>query len=251
MKISIYTNYAEMCSAAADLVVAQLAAKPASLLCFPSGDTPTGMLKQLVQYAGAGKIDFSACFFIGLDEWLGMDQSMEGSCKHYMYTQFFNLAAIRPEQIVFFDAMTTNVDQECGRVNDFINAHHGLDLMIVGIGMNGHLGLNEPGTDFDTYAHRSSLDQVTVKVGQKYFKEDTVLKEGITLGLAHLKEAKKAVLIASGTKKASIVAAALQGEVTIEVPASMLQGIPHAHILLDKTAASALKKSPYIQGIHD
>ena len=251
MKISIYTNYEELSTAAADLVVAQLAAKPASLLCFPSGETPTGMLKQLVEYAEEGKIDFSECYFVGLDEWLGMDENREGSCKHYMYTHFFNLVAIRPEQIVFFDALTTNVDQECVRVNDFISAHQGLDLMIVGIGMNGHLGLNEPGTDFDTYAHRSSLDQVTVKVGQKYFKNDTVLKEGITLGLRHLKEAGKAVLIASGTKKAPIVAAALQGEVTINVPASILQGIPQAHIILDKAAASALKESPYIQGIHD
>lgn len=249
MKISVYTHYEEMSTAAADQVVAQLAAKPASLLCFPSGETPTAMLKQLVRYAEEGKIDFSACYFIGLDEWLGMDESMEGSCKHYMYTHFFNLVAIRPEQIVFFDALTTDVDQECARVNDFISGHNGLDLMIVGIGMNGHLGLNEPGTDFDAYAHRSSLDQVTVNVGQKYFKNDTVLKEGITLGLRHLKEAKKAVLIASGTKKAPILAAALQGEVTIDVPASILQDIPQALILLDKAAASALKESPHIQGV--
>jgi len=238
-----------MSTAAADLVVAQLAAKPTSLLCFPSGETPTGMLKQLVQYAGEGKTDFSFCYFVGLDEWLGMNENKEGSCKHYMYTHFFDLIAIRPEQIVFFDALTTAVDQECARINDFISGHQGLDLMIVGIGMNGHLGLNEPGTDFDTYAHRSALDQVTVNVGQKYFKNNTVLKEGITLGLRHLKEAKQAVLIASGTKKAPIVAAALQGEVSTDVPASILQDIPQAYILMDQAAASALKESPAIQRI--
>jgi glucosamine-6-phosphate deaminase len=246
MIIAVYSNYKEMSTAAADLVADQLAKKPASLLCFPSGESPTGMLTQLVQYANEDKINFDECYFIGLDEWLGMDENMEGSCKHYMYKHFFQPLNIRPDQIVFFNALTTAVDKECERINDFISAHDGLDMMIVGIGMNGHLGLNEPGTDFDAYAHRSSLDPVTVKVGQKYFKQQTMLKEGITLGLRHLKEAKKAVLVASGTKKAPIVAEALEGAMTTNVPASILQSIPDALILLDKEAASELKQLQHI-----
>ena len=243
MKLAVYNNYDELSAAAAELVMEQVKSKPGSLLCFPSGESPTGMFRHLVQLAQTGKIDFSQCSFIGLDEWLGMDENNEGSCKHYMYHHFFDPLKIPPAQIIFFDALTTDLEGECERINEVINRHGGLDLMMVGVGMNGHLGLNEPGTDFDSYAHRSTLDNTTVKVGQKYFKEQTTLKEGITLGLRHLKEAKKAVLIASGVKKAAIVAEGLQGEVSTSVPASILQTIPGAIVLLDKDAATVLKGS--------
>jgi 6-phosphogluconolactonase/glucosamine-6-phosphate isomerase/deaminase len=112
---------------------------------------------------------------------------------------------------------------------------------MVGIGMNGHLGLNEPGTDFNLYAHHSALDPVTVQVGQKYFQQETKLTEGITLGLRHLSEAGKAVLIASGAKKAAIIHESLQGTVSTDIPASILQKLPNAIVLLDKDAASQLE----------
>ena len=241
MKISVYNNYDEMSKAAAELVVNQLTVKPNSLICFPSGESPTRMLAYLVQYANDGKINLSECYFIGLDEWLGMNENHEGSCKHYLYENFFNLLNIDSEKIVFFDALTADTEKECERINDFISQKGGLDLIVVGIGMNGHIGLNEPGTDFNLYAHRSFLDAVTAEVGQKYFKEQTLLTEGITLGLKHLTEAKKAVLIASGVKKADILAEGLEGKITTLVPASVFQTIPSASILLDKDAASKLK----------
>lgn len=229
-----------MSRAAADLVAAQLADKPESLICFPSGESPTGMLKYLVQYAKDDKVDLSRCYIIGLDEWVGMDETNEGSCKHYLHSNFFSHLDLDPERIVMFDAKSADLEAECERINSFISKHGGLDVMIVGIGMNGHLGLNEPGTPFDLYAHRSALDPITVQVGQKYFKEATVLTEGITLGLKHLSEAKQAVLIASGAKKANIIAESLQGHIGTDVPASILQTILTARILLDKDAASEL-----------
>jgi len=241
MKISIYNTYDEMSKAAAELVAKQLAAKPDSVLCFPSGDSPTGTLKYLVEAATDGRIDLSQCFFVGLDEWVGMDQNDVGSCKYYLYTNFFSKLSINPERIILFDAKSADLESECERINNFISEKGGLDIMMVGIGMNGHLGLNEPGTSFDLYAHRSALDPVTVQVGQKYFQEETKLTEGITLGLKHLSEAKIPVLIASGTKKATIIAESLQGSVTTEIPASILQTIPNAIIVLDKDAASALE----------
>jgi glucosamine-6-phosphate deaminase len=241
MKISIYNTNDDMSKAAADLVAAQLAEKPTSLIVFPSGESPSGMLKYLVQYANEGKADFSQCTIIGLDEWVGMDERDYGSCKHYLHTNFFNHLDLDPERVVMFDAKAEDLEAECGRINTFIAEHGGLDLMIVGIGMNGHLGLNEPGTSFDLYAHLSELAPITVEVGQKYFKQETVLTQGITLGLKHLSEAKMAVLIASGEKKASIIAESLQGHISPDVPASILQNIPHACILLDKGAASKLE----------
>jgi glucosamine-6-phosphate deaminase len=244
MKISVYKDYDEMSKAAADLVVNQVRSNPRSLLSLPSGDTPTGMLAYLVQYVQEGKLDLTQCFFVGLDEWLGLDENMEGSCKHYMYSNLFTPAKIQSEKIVFFDALETDVEQDCERINNFIDERGGIDLMLVGIGMNGHIGFNEPGTDFDSYAHQSTLDGVTTKVGQKYFKEQVTLQSGITLGLRHLKEAKTAVLIASGKNKEEIVAAAMEGPVSADVPASIFQLLPTAQVLLDEDAAALLKKLP-------
>jgi glucosamine-6-phosphate deaminase len=241
MKISIYPTNDDMSKAAADLFAAQLAEKPTSLIVFPSGESPSGMLRYLVESAKEGKADFSQCTIIGLDEWVGMDERDYGSCKHYLHTNFFDHLDLDPERVVMFDAKSDDLEAECERINSFIAEHGGLDIMIVGIGMNGHLGLNEPGTSFDLYAHVSELAPITVEVGQKYFKQETALTQGITLGLQHLKEAKIAVLIASGAKKAGIIAESLQGTVGTDVPASILQTIPHARVLLDSDAASQLE----------
>lgn len=241
MKLSIYKTNEDMSRAAADLIIKQLAEKPDSVICFPSGESPTGMLKYLVQDTADGKADLSRCFIVGLDEWVGMDETNFGSCKHYLYNHFFSKVDIDPERVVMFNAKADDLDAECTRINDFISSKGGLDIMMVGIGMNGHLGLNEPGTPWDLYAHVSELDPVTVQVGQKYFQEATSLSQGITLGLQHLKEAKCPVLIASGAKKANIISEALQGHVGEDVPASILQTIPHAVIMLDEDAASELE----------
>ncbi|RFZ85383.1 glucosamine-6-phosphate deaminase [Mucilaginibacter terrenus] len=243
MKIKIYDTNDEMSKAAADLVVQQLQEKPDSVICFPSGESPTGMLRYLVQYAHEGTADLSRCYIVGLDEWVGMDESNHGSCKHYLHTNFFNHLDIDPERVVMFNAKADDLEAECERINNFISSKGGLDIMMVGVGMNGHLGLNEPGTDWDLYAHVSDLDPITVQVGQKYFQEETALTKGITLGLKHLQEAKQPILIAAGTKKAGIIADSLQGHISVDVPATILQTLPHARILLDKFAASELERA--------
>jgi len=240
MKIIITKDYDEMSRTAADLVIDQVKQKPASLICFPSGDSPAGMFRYLVADAGAGTVDFSQCYFVGLDEWVGMGKDDEGSCTQFLNAHFFDPLNIKPPQVKFFDAKAANLGAACLEMNDFIAQHGPLDMMIVGIGMNGHIGLNEPGTDFNLYAHYARLDPVTVTVGQKYFKTETMLTEGITLGLKHLQEAKIPLLIAAGVKKAPIIVKALQGEVTEQVPASIFQTLAAAVVLLDKGAAAEL-----------
>jgi glucosamine-6-phosphate isomerase len=229
-----------MSRAAADFVTDYVNNKPEALLCIPSGESATGMLKYLADYASEGRVDFNKCFFVGLDEWVGMNEEDEGSCTNYMYSNVFNPLKIKPERIIFFNAIEEDLDAECERVDSFIKDHGGLDIMMVGIGMNGHIGLNEPGVDFDLYSHRSQLDTVTKTVGQKYFKQETELREGITLGPKHFLEAKVAVLIASGLKKAAIISKALEGEITNQLPASIIQMHHHAFVFLDREAASQL-----------
>ncbi|HEK20974.1 MULTISPECIES: 6-phosphogluconolactonase [unclassified Mucilaginibacter] len=243
MEVKIYRDYDEMSKAAAELVARQLAEKPDAVLVFPSGDSPTGALNYLVSWANEGLIDFTKAFIVGLDEWVGMDENDKGSCKYYLTNTFFNKLNTKLNNITLFNAKADNLEAECERMNAFIASKGGIDVMMVGIGMNGHLGLNEPGTPFDLYAHRSALDPVTVEVGQKYFDKTTPLTEGITLGLQHLAEAGKAVLIASGAKKAKIIAKSLQGEVSTQVPASILQTLDNAVVLLDEDVAVKLKKN--------
>ena len=229
-----------MSRAAADLVVEQVNTKPGSLICFPSGDSPAGMFKCLIEDVQAGRVDLSHCYFVGLDEWVGLGKDDDGSCTSFLYEHFFTPMHTDMARVRFFDAKAPDLDAACREMDKFIKQHGPLDMMIVGIGMNGHIGLNEPGTDFNLYSHHSPLAQVTVEVGQKYFKQQTKLTEGITLGLKHLQEAKMPVLLAAGAKKAGIVKQALDGDISQHVPASIFQTLPLSVVLLDEGAASGL-----------
>jgi glucosamine-6-phosphate deaminase len=240
MKIRTYAGYNEMCRATAEIIINQVKEKPDSLICLTSGDTPAGIYKLLVQYAKDGKVDFSQCYFVGLDEWVGMDKSDAGSCTNFLYKTFFTPARIDPSRMMVFDAKAADLDASCAAMDNFIKEKGPLTIMLVGVGMNGHIGLNEPGADFNSYAHHSPLDPVTVSVGQKYFKQQTKLTEGITLGLKYLQDAKVPMLLASGAKKSGIIAKALQGGVTNQVPASIFQTLSSAYVMLDEEAGSQL-----------
>jgi glucosamine-6-phosphate deaminase len=243
MKVIIRKTYEEMSAAAADIVLDQVARKPQSLFCFPSGDSPTGMLGILVKHIRDGKADFSKAKFVGLDEWVGMDRNDMGSCQHYMYEKFFDAAGISPGQIIFFNPKAKDLQAECEKVDQFILSHGGIDVTVVGIGMNGHLGLNEPGSSFTNYCHVVDLDESTKNVAQKYFSSSTVLKQGITLGLKHITESKITVVIASGEKKSSIIQKVVEGAVTEQVPGSIMQTLNHGLIIVDEGAASKLSLS--------
>ena len=239
-KISKYNDYQSMSLAAADRVIALLAEKPTAVICLPSGSTPKGMFEELVSAHRSGKTDFSKCTFIGLDEWLGLGAADDGSCRELLDKDFLNPIGFRVEQITFFDGLTKDPETECAGINEAIAGVGGLDLIMLGVGMNGHLALNEPGTPFDIYAHVSDLDPVTVEVGQKYFKKSTPLSKGITVGIRHILEAKKAILIASGSGKAPVIQRALSLQVTVDFPASVLQLHKNSEFILDREAGKLL-----------
>ena len=243
MKVVIRKSYEDMSAAVADIVLDQLARKPESLFCFPSGDSPTGMLTILVTKIKEGKADFTKSKFVGLDEWVGMDRNDVGGCKHYMYEKFFDPAGIRKDQITFFDAKANDLDAECKKVDNTILQNGGIDLIVVGIGMNGHLGLNEPGSSFTKYCHVVELEDSTKKVAQKYFSDSTVLKQGITLGLKHISEAKTTIVIAGGEKKSQIIQKVVEGPVTEQVPGSIMQTLEHGLVIVDEGAGSRLALS--------
>jgi glucosamine-6-phosphate deaminase len=230
-----------MSIATANFIADHVTRNPTSLLCFPSGDTPTGTFKLLVEYSKSGKIDFSQCRFVGLDEWVGMDRYIQGSCQHYMYAHFFDVLNIPAERIVFFDARAKDLDHECKRIDQYIFSHGSIDVIVVGVGVNGHIGLNEPGASVNSYSHHIPLEESTKQGAQKHFSGTQVLSEGITLGIKHMLEAKTAVVIASGEKKASVIQKIIEGPITEQVPGSILQQHTHCYFFLDREASQFLQ----------
>lgn len=235
--LQIYTDYEALSLAAAEQVAKLLEEKPDAVLCLPSGSTPLGMFKILAQKSKAGEVDFSKCTFVGLDEWVGLGPDDQGSCRYWIDRDFLHPIGFREDQIVYFDAKSNDLLGECERVNQAIAELGGLDLMVLGVGMNGHLALNEPGASFDSYAHLSTLEPITAEVGQKYFSKATPLTEGITLGLRHAREAKQLIVMACGAAKAPVMQRALEDEVSEDFPASLVQRIEGVIVMLDQAAA--------------
>jgi 6-phosphogluconolactonase/glucosamine-6-phosphate isomerase/deaminase len=185
----------------------------------------------------SGKIDASKATFVSLDEWLGIDPSDPGSCLSMLKKDFFDHVSVRME------AFDVNLDpeQECKRINDLISHHGGLDVMLVGIGLNGHIGMNEPGSSFDSYARVTDLAEETITTGQKYFQKPTMLSKGITLGLRHFSESKIPILMANGSKKAEIISRVNNTQPTEALPATIVHKIPQARVMVDAEAARLLQ----------
>jgi glucosamine-6-phosphate isomerase len=239
-KLSIYPDYQSMSQAAAERVITILSQKPNAVICLPSGSTPLGMFQALVAANQKGATDFSRCVFVGLDEWIGLNGEDDGSCRDLLDRGFLKPIGLREDQIVYFDGKSPDPQWECDRVNKIVEGLGGLDLIVLGVGMNGHLALNEPGTLWNTYSHISELDPVTIEVGQKYFKKPTPLTKGITIGIRHILEAKTAILLASGASKAEVILRALAFPVTTDFPATALQNHFNAEFILDEEAGQAV-----------
>ncbi|TAE59433.1 MAG: glucosamine-6-phosphate deaminase [Bacteroidetes bacterium] len=244
MKLHIADSYERASGLAAAEVCRLVQAQPEAVLCFAAGDTPRLAYSLIVQKAREEQIDFSRITFIGLDEWVGIPPENEGSCHYFLQENLIRPLGLMPAQVHLFDALSRDLSAETERLNQAVAHAGGLDLILVGIGMNGHIGFNEPGIPFDSYAHVVELEAFTQEVGQKYFRTQTVLNQGITLGLRHLTEAKQAILIANGLKKAEIVRQAIEGPVSPDVPASVMRLHPGGLFLIEREAASALHSSP-------
>jgi len=238
MQISVYRDYQTLSFQAADRIIEMVGQKPDAVLCLAAGDTPRLTYDTLAERAASENIDFSQCTFVGLDEWVGIPPENEGSCHYFLQKHLFEPVRISSDQIHLFDALTSDPDDECRKMNQLISTLGGIDLMLVGIGMNGHIGFNEPGASPERYAHVVNLDEATQTVGQKYFRQPTVLRQGITLGLKHLLEARKVILIANGAKKAGVIKQTIEGPITPELPATILRMHRNSEVMLDEEAAS-------------
>lgn len=240
MKIIVSDTYQELSEKVASVVAALINRKKDAVLTFPSGDSPLGLFQALVRKAKEGLADFSSCHFVGLDEWGGMDIHDEGSCQHFIYKELFNPLGIRPDQITYFDAKSNDPEADCKRVDKEVDVLGGIDLIVLGIGMNGHLGFNEPGVSEDCYSLIVDLDQITKEVGQKYFPKEMQLTKGISLGLKRIMNTGQVILIANGKKKASIVRQTVEGTISNQIPSTIVRRHKDVCLYIDKEAASEI-----------
>lgn len=237
MKVKQYPDYATLSRATADLIVEYINSKRDSIICLASGHTPRGVFECLVNDVKSNRLDISECIFVSLDEWIGVAASQKGSCREMMDVDFFNPLQIPSSQIKFFNGLTDDLELQVRNMNTFIESQGGLDIMLVGIGTNGHIAMNEPGTSFNIDAHISTLAEETKNVGQKYFPGSTILDKGITLGLKHFREAKLPILMANGEKKTAIMKRTFSSPAMESLPSSVVHLIPQGYIMVDDLAA--------------
>ncbi|HMO62481.1 MAG TPA: glucosamine-6-phosphate deaminase [Ferruginibacter sp.] len=235
-------NYYALSDYTAQQIVNTIKEKPNCTICMASGHTPAMTADLLVKKLQREKIDYSTITFLGLDEWAGLDSSNTGSCAYFFQQKIFKPLQLPSQQYHLFNALAADLQQECAKMDALISSNGGIDIMVVGIGMNGHIGFNEPGTPFDTLCHIATLDDTTKTVGQKYFSEHVKLQQGITIGLGHLLQSKKAILMANGQKKAEVIYHTVHGTVSERFPASVMQQHAAGFIITDTAAASLLKK---------
>jgi len=238
----VFESYEGLSKRTSDFIVDYVNQHPAATLCLAGGDTPRKTYDYLVEAYEQKKVSFSACTFVALDEFVGIGREEEGSCYRFLHHALLDHIDIQTENCFFFDAMASDLAQECQRMDDIIQQRGGIDVVLLGVGMNGHLGFNEPLVPFHLHAHVVELDHTSQTVGQKYFQEERVLEKGITLGIQHVLDAKKAILIANGQKKASIMCQTIEDDITIQVPATALKMHTEAYVFIDKEAASKLTK---------
>jgi galactosamine-6-phosphate isomerase len=242
MQTKIYNNYETLSAAVAQIMFDTIKQKPNAVICLASGHTPLLPCLLFVQKANNEHLHISETTFLGLDEWVGVPPENEGSCHYFLYNTVFNPLILQAGQIHVFNAMAEDLNIECETMDAVIEHNGGIDLMIVGIGMNGHIGFNEPGVSFDNLSHVIELDKTTIDVGQKYFPAATTLSKGITIGLQHLMNAKQVLLIANGEKKAAIIKKTIEEKVSNQIPATIMQTHSNGIIMIDAAAASLLSE---------
>jgi glucosamine-6-phosphate isomerase len=240
VKQIIYDNYLELSVKTAEQIATIISKKPDALLCFPAGETSVGTFIHLIELNKTGKISFKQCSIVGLDEWAKLGEMKKENCFSFLKKQLFDHIDYSVENLCFFDGESTNLERECTKTDNFIKQNGPIDMILLGIGMNGHLGLNEPGTSFDLYSHVVHLDEITKTVGQKYFSHEVKLTSGISLGIKHIMEAKTVILQINGARKVEVVRRLIDSEISPDFPASAVKSHPNAFLLLDREASKYL-----------
>ncbi|MBU4331786.1 glucosamine-6-phosphate deaminase [Patescibacteria group bacterium] len=268
MKVIICEDYMKMSKKAAEVFTGQIKEKPDSVLGFATGSTPAGLYQELIKACERGEVDFSQITSFNLDEYYKISPDNEQSYHYFMREQLFDhiniksknihmpsimmgarapiqpqggAGALAPTQAPVPDGETKDIKQFCTDYEEAIIQAGGIDLQVLGIGKNGHIAFNEPGSSSNSRTRLVDLTQDTINANSRFFdKIDEVPKQAITMGLATIMECKKIIMLANGSSKAEAMVKALEGSVTEEVPASILQKHSEVIFIMDKEAGGLL-----------
>ena len=239
MQFHVYENADQVSMACALLIAAQVTEKPDSVLGLATGSSPIKTYQRLIEWYKAGVLDFSKCVSYNLDEYVGISYDHEQSYHRFMQDNLFH--AINMKETHVPDGNAKNLKAECKRYDKAIEAAGGIDLQLLGIGRNGHIGFNEPADQFVYGTQIVNLTHSTIEANRRFFdSEDQVPRQAISLGIGGIMNAKTVVLIAMGEDKADAIKALVKGDVTPRVQASILRTHKNAIILADQAAASKL-----------
>lgn len=237
MRIYRVKNYDAMSRQAANIISAQIILKPDSVLGLATGSTPIGAYQQLIDRYRMGDLDFSGIRSVNLDEYLGLSADDPRSYACFMRKNLFDAINIKPENTFIPDGCATDPTEECARYNQLIRALGGIDLQLLGIGNNGHIGFNEPGDCFAKETHPVRLTENTIAANARFFSSvEEVPKYAISTGIKNIMQAKRILLIASGSAKAGALFSTICGPITPAVPASILQLHENVTIVADEAA---------------
>ena len=245
MKIYRAKDYNDMSRKAANIISAQIITKPDCVLGLATGSTPIGAYRQLVDWYNKGDLDFSEVTTINLDEYRGLSKDNEQSYYYFMNKNLFELVNIDKRRTFLPDGTEPDSRIACEKYNDIIHSVGGVDLQLLGLGHNGHIGFNEPGIAFETETHCVTLSERTIKANMRFFiSENDVPRQAYTMGIKTIMSAHKILVVVSGEDKAEIVRTAFYGPVTPQVPASILQLHNHVILVADEAALSQCPDLP-------
>lgn len=224
MRIYKATDYKDMSRKAANIISAQIIMKPDCVLGLATGSTPIGTYAQLVEWYKKGDLDFSEVKTVNLDEYKGLDRFNEQSYYYFMYENLFKKVNIDMDNVNLPNGTEPDSEKECARYERKIHMLGGVDLQLLGLGHNGHIGFNEPNCQFDRETHCVDLTESTIEANKRFFASaEEVPRQAYTMGIKTIMQAKKILVVVSGEDKAEIVRNAFFGPITPEVPASVLQ----------------------------
>ncbi len=246
MKIVYSKDYDTMARKAANLVGAQILMKPNCVLGLATGSSPIGLYKELIRRYEAGELDFSACHSVNLDEYVGLAKQDPHSYAYFMNDNLFSHINIPKENTNIPDGTNLDAEDECARYEKVMADLGGIDLQVLGIGHNGHVGFNEPEDCFQKATHCVDLKESTIAANTRFFdKKEDVPRKAYTMGIMSIMNARKIVLLASGESKADIIYRMATGPITPQIPASVLQLHQDVTVFCDEPALSVmLEKAP-------
>ena len=241
MRIYVTEDYQAMSRKVANLLAAQVMMKPDCVLGLATGSTPVGAYQRLVELYRAGDVDFSQVRSINLDEYVGLAPTHDQSYRYFMQSNLFDHVNIDPANTNVPQGLAEDPEAECRRYNQVIHDLGPIDLQLLGMGHNGHIGFNEPSDVFERETHVVDLAQSTIQANARFFASaDEVPRQAMTMGVQTIMQARKVLVAVSGKDMAEIVKKAFTGPVTPQVPASILQMHPDVVLVGDKAALSLL-----------